>query len=278
MTTRIQKNKLNDDTYSLWIYYWFLYFQRNENYKAYCDARRGIIDTITCVQFEKKYPRIAQLFENWHDIYFLEDGTSLQSDQYDIFQNFKVYQLWLVKHRHLFYQHEPKAEIITDLSNRKALIDHLLINVPLSHNQSDVQRMVKNLIDDYYDNNKIYPAQLSRYALHEPNKKLNKGELIGVQKTYFVGFTKEAGELNNKLCGRKKWSRYDTALVICNTGEQNLGGFSFDWLLPEDEINIDGDDVKQIALANRAKQVKTYEDQYAALVRNTIHGKFPCRD
>ena len=70
------KFRFSEDTYAEWLFAWFLHFQENEHYEAYCDAKRKD-DRATCAKLENEFDQIARLYRDWGDIYFLDDATEI---------------------------------------------------------------------------------------------------------------------------------------------------------------------------------------------------------
>ncbi|MBA5608280.1 hypothetical protein H3H36_23300 [Duganella sp. FT3S] len=272
MTDKSSRRNVDEGTYTQFLYYWFRHLQMNADYHQYCAARRNG-DTATCTKLEAQFDKIALIYNDWGDIYFFIDGTPINGEE--------GWAKWLETHIHLFWLRDPKAEAISNPLSHNILPGHLLIDVSLTQHKSDVLKMLKDLIDQHYDESKVEGAQLARYPLHNPHGKLNKAALVGVKKAFFVGLVTENGKNDKQRYGRKKWGHYDTALTICEAENHDLGGFSFNWTLTEAQKQAaESDDVNlmELGIDDRVKQVRDYLNIFEAHVRNTIHGKFPCKD
>ena len=63
MTEKSSSSGMTNDDHAAWLRQWFLYFQENDDYRAYCDAKRNTDET-TCTMLEGKFTRIAQLYND----------------------------------------------------------------------------------------------------------------------------------------------------------------------------------------------------------------------
>jgi hypothetical protein len=261
--------------YPEWLFLWFLHFQENSDYEAYCDAKRDD-DSATCAKLESQFDQVARLYGDWGDIYFLSDGTEIASVE--------LWGQWLETHLHLFLKHEFKAELVYDLQPRRAPPGHLLIDVPLQQHKSDVMLMLKALVDRYYEDGPTELSPEAMYSLYDPHGKLNDGTLTAAKKAYIASVIHERGKLASKHSParytRKRWTHWDTAMTLSEDGVFN-DRLLFDWALSPIEAKLASDDDEahiRVSLYGRIQQVKDYLQIYKAHVRNTIHGKFPCKD
>lgn len=110
-----------DEIHLEFIRQWYECLSWNEDYEKYCDVKRDG-DTETCFQLERKFPRIAEVFTDWGDIF-----------------NGQPYPDWLGQRRHLFFASEPTVQFGDDGGKTGGLT----ITVPRGLSKADLNRLLK---------------------------------------------------------------------------------------------------------------------------------------
>ncbi len=120
-----------------WARWWFRHLKRNEDYKAYCEAKETGSDNVIG-ELEKQYIYIAQIFNDWGDIY--------KVNHYD--NRNKIFRKWYEEHKHLFEEVDKDIHVISTESDIKN--NMLNIAVPMYWKKTKTQRQVRDYIEQAY--------------------------------------------------------------------------------------------------------------------------------
>ena len=99
-----------------WVSFWYQCLSQNIDYSTYCTARSEG-DTAKCAEYEARFDRIADIYQDFGEL----DGwgdTTIQSSGW---------KEWFEPRRHLFI---ASATVITDPSGYKSRAGHLRLTFP----------------------------------------------------------------------------------------------------------------------------------------------------
>jgi len=244
--------------------HWLGFFRFNRDYRAYCKAKNEG-DTEICARLEASFSKIAELYEDWGDIY-----------QTDVVRDRKAYMEWIKGKEYRFYEYRTVRRV-EDPKNHRQRRGHVLLSVPLGNALSDVVVEVEKALDPFYEpspkgkTRKESPSFFMRlptpkYKLHDPSGKLNAATVRAFRKAAYVA------QYRRVKANGKPLSVTDTVLAIMQDPKNPLK-----WkLTPEDKAAVKrGTFAKSILGSSEVTLVKRYRKDFDAYVRNTIHGRFP---
>jgi len=250
--------------YHNWLDKWLYCFKQNADYKAYCIAKE-MGDAVTCEQFEAKYERIADLYADWGDIRnIVFRGQS------------ETFKLWRGERSKLFLQLDM-VRWIENPAEYEHRAGHALIEVPLFEKKNDTLASLEKHIDFVYkmrkraveDSSKesvrlIHgPLPQPKYTLHGDFNKATKGS---VRKAIYVAMYRRIRKDGLALS--------QTDIVIA--AMQDLKN-PFKWAMTESDkvAHERGTFKKSLFNGSKVKMLARAGQDFDALVRNTIHGRFP---
>lgn len=144
-----------------WVSFWYQCLSQNIDYSTYCTARSEG-DTAKCDEYEARFDRIAEIYQDFGVLDGWGDTTIQTSD----------WKEWFEPRQHLFM---ASAAVITDPSVHVPRAGHLLLEVPLQRDASATTELVKALLADYYSRNKVEPPPKPKYSLHLRDGRLAHG-------------------------------------------------------------------------------------------------------
>lgn len=253
----VEPERSKYETVSEWVRWWWLYLKENEHFTAYCRARREG-DTTTCSKLERDYTKIAELYDDWHDIDVI--------DKYGMSKS--AWKTWFDDHRDLFLEREPEVRLVS-LPNVQSVAGHLLVQIPQGLTKDEVLELVAKFVDQSYDTTTPRVAiPPPKYSLYAPKGRLDKSTFQAVSKAYWLNCA-----LDTYHGGTRSLS--EVALYIIDN-ETDMG---FDWKLVDiDHGRRRNGSFTMAALDQFKPQVIRYKKHYAAYVANTIDGIFPKKE
>lgn len=247
-----------------WVSGWLYCFQLNADYKAYCAAKSAQNDAL-CKELEDKFPKIAQLYSDWGQIHGM-DPSSCSAE----------FKPWYELRRHLFPKH-AEVEWVSDAPSYTHKAGHLLIDVPLDAVKAETMDCLKRFIDEAYANRtskaegSIDAAeQLAYQPLSGPKYPLY-GDLMN----------SSVGKLLKTIYVNDVVTEWNSSLPITNANIVRHAirdpKSPFGWkMLQRERDAIDKGTFNKLSIAKSdLTLVRRCFDDFAALVRNTIHGRFP---
>jgi len=241
-----------------WLWLWFSFFKLNEDYKSYCEAQRNG-DNDVSEELEQRYPKIAELYEDWGDIHNFDprNGTNKSIE----------YQTWLEERRTLFFSAElDEPEILTgdpDHSDCR----YLYIKVPLLPKVTPVIRQVSNLLRSMYKEEwtAIRLKELQAKYTLAVKKPGDDQVLLGIRKALNVW---EYAQPVNGIT--------PTALKVVKNVEQRIRAewqntLANNWQWCQDGREEAGNEAELI------RQVRRYKKEASNIIKNTIYGRFPVK-
>ncbi|WP_157692242.1 hypothetical protein [Burkholderia pseudomallei] len=142
------------EIYERLLHRWLSFFQQNAYFKAYCRAKRsGDADARECHDLEARYPRIAELYEDWGDIHALPT----------ILEKSDAWNEWLASKRHLFFGKTiPSDRFVGDAPKYRIATIKAQTNLKLL-NRLDRADLIHDLLDGsmYSDANRLLNFEYS---------------------------------------------------------------------------------------------------------------------
>jgi len=216
---------------------WFKIFQKNSDYKAYCEAkRRGDSDTEVCAALEATYSRIAELYSDWGDIH----DPSTQND-------------W----RMLFY---PRAQLVSP-ENKPTISEKLaLISIPKGLTKEIFLEVIEKFL-------RAHPNIIGdgpKYKLNPINRNRKRNTLLRIYQAEFVhDMLHEEGETPAFIAWR----------IASNPELGRLLGVK--WFLHGPIVGLPANEEFPDYIYNYARTIENLAEFYQACIANTIHGVFP---
>lgn len=224
-------------------------------------------DAVTCALFEAKFERIADLYADWGNIQnIVFRGPS------------ETFKLWREERKKLFLQLDfvRWIEEPTAYAHRAG---YLLIEVPLFDKKTDTLTQLEQHIDMVYAGRKrsvekspkasvrlIYGTlPQPKYTLYGDFNKATQGT---IKKAIYVAMHQRIRKEGRPL------SQADTVIAILQD-PKNPFGEKWKMTASEQDAYAKGTLKKTVVYAAKMKQIKFYRDEFDALVKNTIHGRFP---
>ena len=248
----VDYSKLSDEeVHGKLIWFWFRFFQLNQNFEQYCDARRHA-DDVTYKRLETEFPRIEELYRDWGDIHILPDMYH---------DDLVEWKEWLASKQWLFFT-SPMKLIESPIIEVEA--GAFLLSIPTGRDK----KQLKKLFDEFVDKNpeivgdgpKYVPRKIKGQSAKEILERLDQAEFVD---------DLLSGE------GEFKYSHPEIALLVLKI--PFLRTLGFDW-------QVNGEDQK----ARRANGTLSQDDVvshkrtiinlakfYSKSVDSTIHGFFP---
>lgn len=251
-----------------WLRSWLAFFRRNEDYRAYCMARREG-DTATCRSIEAKFERVAELYTDWGDIHTPEQANP----------GIEGYWAWAEgRDKSLFF----RARVVTRIDDPASYVKrtgHLLLDVPLSEKLSEVIEQVERYLALVYKmqtdvlerdepvSKAVMELPTPKYMLHAPSGTLNAATRGAIEKAIYVDRLRQQVGPNGKPL-----SLTDKVLAIKQDPKNPFG-----WSLTEQDKRDIAKGVYKKGLfgGSEVTLVKRAQKDFDAYVRNTIYGRFP---
>ncbi|MBV7539070.1 hypothetical protein KW842_25200 [Duganella sp. sic0402] len=242
-----------DDGASRWLWWWYRYFMENTDYEAYCVARREDDETMT-LELEKRFPKIAELYDDWGDIH---RGRPMQ-------RNENQWKQWLYERRHLFFIDVPAVQPLA-LPAVEVTANAFALQIPTSLAKEEVVQLFTKFIDDHYAS--IQTSPLPKYQLYAPEGRIDQTTFQAVKKSFYVQTVSEHHE-------QYPTSNAGTGLEVMALELSKELGFSWE-LEPHQQEALENGTLSMLDLDSIKRQVGRYKSNFAAYVTNTIDGVFP---
>lgn len=250
--SRTQPSFSINDTASDWLWWWYRYFKENADYKAYCEARRDD-DWDACAALERRFERIAELYEDWGDIHH---GKRL-------YKNESSWREWLYERRHLFFTEVPSIKTLNNLAEVER--NSIAIQIPATVSKDELLELFATFVD--FEQTTLRVASNPKYQLYAPEGRIDQSTFQSVKKAFYV----------NAAAQQHVWfpnTNAGTGLEIMALELKTQLGFS--WELDSDqEDRLRNGTLSMLELDSLKRQVARYKAQFDAYVENTIHGVFP---
>lgn len=251
-----------------WLRLWMFCFQQNTDFEAYCVARRDK-DESACQDLEGRFDRIMELYADWGNIHLINARSSSDS-----------FAAWKNERHHLFY----RSSLIRWIEDPNAYVHspgRFLLDVPFAEHKADTLKQLNRYVDFVYKMRDRaahhstkpvarlvnLPLPAAKYSLHGDFNKATRGR---VTKAIYVAFYRYKQIQNNG----KPLSTSETVLAIKQDPKNPLG-----WkMLRADESALSSNAFKKHLFAGSGTEItllKRHRKDFAALVRNTIYGRFP---
>ena len=208
-------------------------------------------DTEACGVLERKHEYITELYNDWGNLGDIDVSTYSES-----------FQAWLQRKRSLFFVDE-EVRSVHDISSYVPQGSRILLDVPiLSSKKKTMERIAAHI-------NLVHALRMRfdgpKYKLHGDFNKATQGT---IEKAIYVAM--HQGFKN----GDKPLSQSETVIAILQDPENPFGDR---WrMTPSEQVAYaKGTLKKTVVYAAKMKQIKFYRDEFDALVKNTIHGRFP---
>ena len=247
-----------------WISCWLYCFQRNVEYRKYSIAKQeDNYELINAMQ--GKFPKLAELYLDWGDISKVNPLVHTES-----------FKIWYASKKPLFEQ----ISLVTWISDPSTYVHtegHLLIEVPFSDTKVETLENLKRFIDfayEYRDRavksstiqeariaNK--PLPLPKYCLHGHLMNSSDGRL---HKAIFVNHIRTHKAPDKPLTN---------AEIVLKAYRDPRN--PFEWELTPLDLKAIAAGTFYNSLTNGVELnlIKRHRKDFEALVRNTIHGRFP---
>lgn len=216
---------------------WFKFFQKNPDYKAYCEAKRsGDSGAEVCAALEATYSRITELYSDWGDIH----DSSAQAD-------------W----RTLFY---PRAQLVR-LEDQPTISEKLaLISIPKGLKKENFLEVIENFLRA----NPNVIGDGPKYKLNPINRNRKRNTLLRIDQAEFVhDMLHDEGETPPFIAWR----------IASNPELGRLLGFR--WFLHDQIDQLPANEEFPDYIYDYAKTIESREEFYQACIASTIHGVFP---
>jgi hypothetical protein len=237
---------------------WLHCFQENRDYAAYCGAKQ-VSDDLVCKQMESKFVHVNRLYEDWGDI--RSYSTVVDSESFMSF----------VEHKGgLFYDFTPVQWVVT-LDKYEYQAGHLLLDIPLHSLKTDTIAGIKTMIDS------VYKHRLKNKPVPNDNLKKMLMPLSGIKYTLNeeFGSTTSEGKLKKAIYIGKMDGNTSLADTILAIKQDDKNPFGWGITRSDTLALADGTFAQSYTACSEGSIVSQFRAHYAALVRNTIHGRFP---
>lgn len=243
--------------------YWLHCFKQNEIYRKYCEAK-SLNDVAICQELEAVHERLAQLYHDWGDIREVSSDETSNS-----YLQWAKRKQGLVSTTQIYWYVDD--EILK--SHYRFKPGNLLMNIPLQDSKTATLEKVKEVLDLLYrfreraktdDLGMSETAKLMFLPLERP-----KYELHGDLNSTSIGKLKKAiyiGKMDKTI------SLVETIKLI-KEDDKN----PFNWhMSSSDRIALsDGTFDSSYSAGSEVTMVSQFRAHFAALVSNTIYGRFP---
>lgn len=242
------------DKNTKWVRLWLYCLQQNTDYRTYCNAysdKDGLHDAEACRVLETKYEFITELYYDWGDI------KDIDATKYS-----ESFQQWLEKKQYLFFP-DLDAHVIDDASTYTPRNGRVLIEVPMLDSKKKIMSAIEFQISLMHMFR--IPLDPPKYKLHGDYSKATQSAVI---KAIYVGWFQHIRKDGKEL------SLSDTVIAILLQPKNPLGA---NWQMTESDKTAyeNGRLKKSVVYASKMKQIKAYQKDFDALVKNTLFSKFP---
>jgi len=246
--------------HQLMINEWLCCFQRNADFKSYCDAKRTGDDG-TCRSLETKHARITELYADWGDIHAL---PSMRDP--------KAFSDWFDSKEHLFPFHEAKLLDLDDLLVQLDSNESHLVAIPKGLRKEQLIAV----LTDFAEKNPELHGNGSKYEYSRTN-----GEAL--IDTWRRLRRAETAYIAMKVIGpavRPETKSFSGAAVkaVLHVESANRA-LGFDWFIHGD-INqklFQQDKLPADVTKNYTSTMNNLNKTYLACIEGTIRGVFPSK-
>lgn len=242
---------------------WVYCLKENRDYSRYSRARDKSNEMIS-KQMEAQFDQIAELYRDWgpvNNIYF-----NLGSESFKDWEKTRI---------HLFFPPSYKVKIVADVNKYAHATGQLLLCVPIFEKKQETIDRVSQCIEGLYqakNEGKIenpvikdmaQPLPMPKYPLYGEITRATKGRV----------FKAIYAHLHTKIrLNVKSLSQTDTVVAIMQDAKN-----PFKWAMTDSDnaAHARGTFKKSLFNGPKVKMLVKANHDFDALVRNTIHGRFP---
>jgi len=239
---------------------WLRCFQRNADFKAYCDAKRTG-DGEACSALEVKHARIAELYADWGDIHAI---PSMRDSE--------AFSDWFDSKEHLFPFSEAKLLDLEDLLSHLDSDDSHLVAIPKGLRKEQLIAVLTDFAEKHPelhgDGSKYEYSRTNGESLLETWKRLRRAETAYVMMNV-IGPTVRPESKSFSGAAVK-------AILRTASSNRTLG---FDWFI-HGEINqklFEQDKLPADVIKNYTSTMNNLNKTYLACIEGTIRGMFPSK-
>ncbi|KWH15138.1 hypothetical protein WL98_01940 [Burkholderia multivorans] len=243
---------------------WFDCLSLNENYEAYCEAKRnGDVDA--CAEIEQRFPRIAELFADWDDIFVVS------------------YAEWIKSHSHLFFASEPVIKFVD--AGGQIHNGTVAVAIPVGLSKADLNRLLKAFVNE--NKNRLccgpkYPV--NGHITEEKLLTLSRGAMAY---DLYASDDVEPNEMYRDLKAMREYSYTNVARSFLANAvlyrEQGIGKHDYIWSSPPPIPKTDDGEGDGVAtwsyedLEPYAHAVGKWIAYYEKCIASAIAGVFPAK-
>ena len=237
---------------------WLKCFQRNPDFKAYCDAKRGG-DAEMCTALEHQHERIAELYDDWGDIHILPSMADADS-----------FSEWYESKVHLFPFAEAELVEGLDVLSYLEPSNSVLVSIPKGFKKEQLLGVLADFVE-------LHPELLGNDPKYELSKV--KGELQidtwkrirRAEPAYLLvtGMGHVAPSIKKNLPSK-------AAKAIINSPSANRT-LDFNWFI-HGEVQqklFEQDKLPSDYLKSYTRTINNLNKFYADCIEGTIRGTFP---
>lgn len=255
MKYSLEHQKILDRTLSrntLWVRQWVYCLKHNVDYQAYCEAycdEDKMHDADACRALENKYENITELYNDWGDLKNIDASTYSES-----------FKFWLKSKRSLFFL-DDMVRTVNDVTNYVQRRDRVLLDIPILSNKKKMMERIAVHIDLVHALR--MPIDGPKY---KPHGEYNKATQGSVKKAIYVA--KHQSMVKNG----KSLSQTD---IVIAAMQDPKNPFKWTMTLIDKVAHDRGTFKKSLFNGSKVKMLVKASQDFDALVRNTIHGRFP---
>lgn len=244
---------------------WIYCLRANVYYRRYCRAKKLELKS-DADKLELNFSRITELYDDWGPL-----------DQIDLKPDSDSYKEWEKTRIPLFFLQSHKVTLVKDAKNYEYASGRLLISVPLHPNKQETIDEVTKYIDFFYNakatrpilnaivKKMAEPLPMPKYQLYGDVTKATRRRISRAIRAYSA----QRVFVDSKLT---KLSQTDTIIKIMQQPKN-----PFRWSMSESEkaAHSRGEFKRTLFNSSKVKLLTRAREDFDALVKNVIHGRFP---
>lgn len=235
-----------------WIRQWVFFLKQNADYRAYCDAycdEGNLHDPEACRLLENRYDYITELYYDWGDLKNVDVNHFSDS-----------FQAWLQRRRSLFYVDE-QIRVIDDVSAYTPNRGRVLLDIPLLRNKRDLMERITIHID-----------LLHELRMHVGLPKYSRYGVFNIATQGSLRRAIYAAKQRSVMKNGRPLSQVDGVIAAMQDPSN-----PFKWTMTDsDKAALErGTLKKSLFNGSKVKMLAKAGKDFDAIVRNTIHGRFP---
>lgn len=239
----------SDEIRDKMVWCWFRLFRLNPDFSLYCEAKRNN-DSVTCFDLEKKFGRIAKLYEDWGDIHIL---PSMYDDRLTVWKN------WFSTKQHLF---APTIDLVESPAYSVGG-GRILASIPRGVTKKEFKGMLEKFFDANAD---IFDEELT-YSIRSIKGETQRETLLRL----------ERAELVNDLIGGEddfKYTHSEIAELVLKSPVLRESGFN--WYPTSNQTSrIENKSLQLSEMNDYKRTIVNLNNFYKACIESTVHGIFP---